>query len=103
MRAGTVGPVLTVVDGGRVVGVIGPLETMTDAAARRRLLPQYVGVRPESRGLGHGRALWRAAMHRGRRHGAVYQLVQTEVGVASDRLCAAEGLTPLGFVRQRDL
>ncbi|MGW6521347.1 GNAT family N-acetyltransferase [Streptomyces sp. NPDC054962] len=58
--------------------------------------------RPAHRGLGYGRALWRAAMHWGYRHGAAYQLLQTEVGGASDRLCAGEGLTSLGIVNQQD-
>ncbi|MEU0820361.1 GNAT family N-acetyltransferase [Streptomyces mirabilis] len=103
MRAGTVGPVLTVLDEGCVAGAIGPMETRTDAAGRARLLPQYFGVLPQYRGVGYGRALWRAAMHWGHQHGAAYQLLQTEVGGASDRLCAAEGLTSLGFVNQRDV
>lgn len=98
MRAGTVGPVLAVTDGGRVVGAIGPMETMTDSDGSTRLLPQYFGVLPEHRGHGHGRALWRAAMAWGAAHGADYQLLQTETGGASDRLCQAEGLRCLGFV-----
>lgn len=103
MRAGAVGPVLTVLDGPTVAGAIGPMETLGDAAGRARLLPQYFGVSPQYRGRGYGRALWRAAMHWGHQHGADYQLLQTEVGGASDRLCAAEGLTSLGFVSQRDV
>ncbi|MFE1754531.1 GNAT family N-acetyltransferase [Streptomyces anandii] len=55
--------------------------------------------RPVAGGL--GRLLWRAAMHWGQCHGADYQLLQTEVGGASDRLCRAEGLASLGFVRTR--
>ncbi|MFI1032368.1 GNAT family N-acetyltransferase [Streptomyces sp. NPDC020951] len=103
MRAGTVGPVLTVLDKGSVAGAIGPMETMTDPTGRARLLPQYFGVLPQYRGVGYGRALWRAAMHWGHQHSAAYQLLQTEVGGASDRLCASEGLTSLGFVNQRDV
>jgi hypothetical protein len=34
----------------------------------------------------------------GQTHGALYQLLQTEVGGASDTLCQAEGLQSLGFV-----
>ncbi|GAA2274189.1 hypothetical protein GCM10010415_46930 [Streptomyces atrovirens] len=101
MVDGAVGPVLLVVDDGAVAGAIGPMETMTDAAGRQRLLPQYFGVLPQYRGVGYGRALWRAAMRWGHEHGAAYQLLQTEVGGASDRLCAAEGLTSLGFVNQK--
>ncbi len=41
-------------------------------------------------------------MQWGHQHGAAYQLLQTEVGGASDRLCSAEGLTSLGFVHQVD-
>ncbi|MFJ5265906.1 GNAT family N-acetyltransferase [Streptomyces sp. NPDC088387] len=100
MQAGTVGPVLVVLQGGHVAGAIGPMETMGDAAGRARLLPQYFGVLPQYRGCGFGRALWRAAMHWGHQQGAAYQLLQTEVGGPSDRLCAAEGLTSLGFVNQ---
>ncbi|MEN8649611.1 GNAT family N-acetyltransferase [Streptomyces sp. 21So2-11] len=99
MQAGAVGPVLAVTDGGRVVGAIGPMETMTDSTGASRLLPQYFGVLPEHRGHGYGRTLWRAAMHWGTTHGAAYQLLQTETGGASDRLCQAEGLRSLGFVQ----
>jgi len=102
MQAGTVGPVLTVLHDGRVAGAIGPMETMADAIGAARLLPQYFGVLPQYRGHGYGRALWRAAMHWGHRHSAAYQLLQTEVGGASDRLCTTEGLTSLGFVHQKD-
>lgn len=98
MQAGAVGPVFAVAEDGRVVGAIGPMETMTDSAGATRLLPQYFGVLPEYRGHGHGRALWRAAMAWGSAHGADYQLLQTETGGASDRLCQAEGLRSLGFV-----
>ncbi|MFB9575453.1 GNAT family N-acetyltransferase [Streptomyces yanii] len=103
MQAGTVGPVLTVLHDGHVAGAIGPMETMTDPSGAARLLPQYFGVLPQHRGHGYGRALWRAAMHWGHQHGAAYQLLQTEVGGASDRLCATEGLTSLGFVNQKDV
>lgn len=98
MQADTVGPVLAVTEAERVVGAIGPMETMTDSVGRTRLLPQYFGVLPEHRGRGYGRALWRAAMAWGAAHGADYQLLQTEKGGASDRLCQAEGLRSLGFV-----
>ncbi|MFD7058484.1 GNAT family N-acetyltransferase [Streptomyces sp. NPDC059906] len=103
MQAGRVGHVLTVLHDGLVAGAIGPMETLADARGDARLLPQYFGVLPQHRGRGYGRALWRAAMHWGHRHGAVYQLLQTEVGGASDRLCRAEGLTSLGFVNHADV
>lgn len=98
MQAGQCGPVLTAVLEDRVVGAIGPMEIRTDAIGYRQLLPQYFAVLPEARGHGLGRRLWRAAMHWGQAHGAAYQLLQTEVGGASDRLCQAEGLASLGFV-----
>ncbi|MEU3372785.1 GNAT family N-acetyltransferase [Streptomyces sp. NPDC006660] len=97
-RIDSVGPVLTAVRDDRVVGAIGPMETMADPIGKARLLPQYFGVLPECRGLGLGRQLWRAAMHWGHANGADYQLLQTTAGGASDRLCQAEGLTDLGFV-----
>jgi GNAT superfamily N-acetyltransferase len=95
---GGTGPVLTCAQDGKVVGAIGPIESGPDSRGAARLLPQYFGVLPEYRGLGLGRALWRAAMHWGQAHGAAYQLLQTQVEGASDRLCRSEGLTDLGLV-----
>ncbi|MET9350883.1 GNAT family N-acetyltransferase [Streptomyces termitum] len=97
MQAGRCGPVLAAAVDGRVVGAIGPMEIQPDAVGRPQLLPQYFAVLPETRGQGLGRVLWRAAMHWGQTHGAAYQLLQTEVGGTSDRLCQAEGLASLGF------
>ncbi|NGO67636.1 GNAT family N-acetyltransferase [Streptomyces boncukensis] len=98
MDTEAVGPVLTAVDGERVAGAIGPMEVMRDPRGSARLLPQYFGVLPECRGKGYGRALWRAAMHWGQSNGAAYQLLQTELGGASDHLCRAESLSSLGYV-----
>ncbi|MFC8448943.1 GNAT family N-acetyltransferase [Kitasatospora sp. NPDC057223] len=98
MQAGGVGPVLVTETDGRISGAIGPMETMTDHQGRARLLPQYFGVLPDYRGRGYGRALWRAAMYWGNTNGAGYQLLQTEIGGASDILCRSEGLTDLGLV-----
>ncbi len=98
IREGGTGPVLTCLRDRKIVGAIGPMETMPDSRETARLLPQYFGILPEYRGLGLGRALWRAAMRWGQKHQAAYQLLQTEVGGASDRLCQSEGLTDLGLV-----
>ncbi|MFJ6786236.1 GNAT family N-acetyltransferase [Streptomyces angustmyceticus] len=97
MLTGRCGPVLATVVDGRVAGAIGPMEVRPDAIGRHQLMPQYFAVLPEARGQGLGRLLWQAAMHWGQSHGAAYQLLQTEVGGASDRLCKAEGLASLGF------
>ncbi len=98
-QAGDVGgPILAAVADQRVVGAIGPMEIMPDSTGVARLLPQYFGVLPEYRGRGYGRALWRAAMHWGQHNGAAYQLLQTEVGGASEQLYLSEGLATLGFV-----
>jgi GNAT superfamily N-acetyltransferase len=92
------GPVLTCNQDGKIVGAIGPMEIMPDSRGAARLLPQYFGVLPEYSGLGLGRSLWQAAMQWGQQHDAAYQLLQTEVDGASDRLCRSEGLTDLGLV-----
>ncbi|MEV6589397.1 GNAT family N-acetyltransferase [Streptomyces acidicola] len=97
MQAGRCGPVLAAAVEDRILGAIGPMEVRPDAIGRPQLVPQYFAVLPEARGRGLGRVLWRAAMHWGQSHGAAYQLLQTEVGGPSDRLCQAEGLTSLGF------
>jgi GNAT superfamily N-acetyltransferase len=93
-----IGPVLTCLRDKKIVGAIGPMEIMPDNRGTARLLPQYFGVLPEYRGLGLGRSLWRAAMYWGQQHKGAYQLLQTEVGGASDRLCRSEGLTDLGLI-----
>jgi hypothetical protein len=98
IRDGSTGPVLTVQRDNAIVGAIGPMEVMPDSRGAAQLLPQYFGVLPEYRGLSLGRLLWRAAMHWGQQHNAAYQLLQTQVGGASDRLCQSEGLTDLGLV-----
>jgi GNAT superfamily N-acetyltransferase len=95
---GGTGPLLTCQRDGKIAGAIGPMEIMADSRGSARLLPQYFGVLPEYRGLGLGRSLWRAAMGWGQQHRAAYQLLQTEVGGASDSLCRSEGLTDLGLV-----
>ncbi|GGZ17056.1 hypothetical protein GCM10010387_07120 [Streptomyces inusitatus] len=97
MQAGQCGPVLATAVEDRILGAIGPMEVRPDAIGCLQLMPQYFAVLPEARGQGLGRALWRSAMHWGQSHGAAYQLLQTEVGGPSDRLCQAEGLTSLGF------
>jgi GNAT superfamily N-acetyltransferase len=93
-----IGPVLTCQRDGQIVGAIGPMEIMPDSRGAARLLPQYFGVLPGYRGLGLGRALWRAATQWGRQHRAAYQLLRTQTDGASDRLCRSEGLTDLGLV-----
>ncbi|MFC9430082.1 GNAT family N-acetyltransferase [Streptomyces sp. NPDC056987] len=97
MQADRCGPVLAAAVENRIVGAIGPMDVRPDAIGCLQLLPQYFAVLPEARGQGLGRALWRAAMLWGQSHGAAYQLLQTEVGGPSDRLCQSEGLTSLGF------
>ncbi|MCM2416747.1 GNAT family N-acetyltransferase [Streptomyces sp. RKAG293] len=68
-RIHSVGPVLTAVRDGLVVGAIGPMETMPAPISKARM-PQHFGILPEYRGLGLGRLLWRAAMHWGSADGA---------------------------------
>ncbi len=97
MQAGRCGPVLAAAIEDRIVGAIGPMDVCPDAIGYPQLMPQYFAVLPETRGQGLGRVLWQAAMHWGQSHGAAYQLLQTQVGGASDRLCQSEGLTSLGF------
>lgn len=98
MQVGGIGPVLVATANSQAAGAIGPMDIRPDAIGQPQLMPQYFGVLPEHRGRGLGRALWRAAMRWGQDHGATYQLLQTEVGGASDTLCQAEGLKSLGFV-----
>ncbi|WP_037606013.1 GNAT family N-acetyltransferase [Streptacidiphilus rugosus] len=96
------GPILTIASGDRVIGAIGPMETMKDPVGKLRLLPLHFGVLPQLRGRGHGRHLWRAAMNWGEINGADYQLLLTEPGGAADSLCRSEGLDTLGYVHTAD-
>lgn len=78
--------------------------------ARRPQVRPFGGLRPLARFVLEAepgaqvrrQALWRAAIHWGYEHGAAYQILQTQVHGASDRLCAAEGLVSLGVVHQTD-
>ncbi|MCC3762609.1 GNAT family N-acetyltransferase [Glycomyces sp. TRM65418] len=92
------GPILTVRDLAQIVGAIGPMRILPDSLGVPRLLPQYFTVLPEHRGNGYGRSLWNAAMAWGHEHGAAYQLLQTEIGGASDRLCQSDGLASLSVL-----
>jgi GNAT superfamily N-acetyltransferase len=92
------GPTLVTVASGRIVGAIGPLSTLTDAAGVRFQPPHYFAVHPEHRGRGHGRVLWRAAMDWGARHGAVYKVLQAASGSPAEHLYLSEGLHTLGYL-----
>jgi GNAT superfamily N-acetyltransferase len=92
------GPTLVTVADGRIVGAIGPLSTLTDNAGVRFQPPQYFAVHPDHRGRGHGRALWRAAMDWGQRHGAVYKVLQAASGSPAEHLYLSEGLRTLGYL-----
>jgi len=92
------GPVLVAVNGERVVGAIGPIQTYPGPTGAPQLLPQYLAVLPGHRCGGHGRALWRAAQRWGHAAGAAYQLLQVAPGSAADELYHGEGAHPLGLV-----
>jgi GNAT superfamily N-acetyltransferase len=97
------GPVLVTVEDDRIVGAIGPLATMTDAAGVVTQPPQYFAVHPDYRGRGHGRALWRASMAWGKANGAQHKILQASAGTAAEGLYLSEGLATLGFTRTADL
>jgi GNAT superfamily N-acetyltransferase len=94
------GPVLVSVDEDRIVGAVGPLSVMTDAAGRRFVPPQYFAVHPAYRRRGHGRALWDAAMAWGSAIGAEYKVLQAQAGAPAERFYHAQGLSTLGFTCQ---
>ncbi|WP_309505974.1 hypothetical protein [Streptomyces pyxinicus] len=77
----------------------GPVRPVADwpAVVREAFDPFAEAMAGEARRQGLGRLLRWAAMHWGQSHGASYQLLQTEVGGPSDRLCRSEGLISLGF------
>lgn len=97
------GPILVAVDDRRIVGAVGPLGILLDAAGTRTQPPQYFAVHPDYRNRGHGRALWRAAMAWGAENGAEYKVLQAASGSASELLYMSEGLSTLGFVCSSDL
>jgi GNAT superfamily N-acetyltransferase len=97
------GPVLVSVDKDRIVGAVGPLSVMTDAAGRRFVPPQYFAVHPAYRRKGHGHALWHAAIAWGYAGGATYKVLQAQAGAPAERFYQAEGLVTLGFTCQREI
>lgn len=104
LKAGrTDGPILVAVDGQRIAGALGPLSTMIDATGTLTVPPQYFAVHPNYRQKGHGRALWQAATAWGHHSGATYKVLQAETGAPSERLYLSEGLSSLGFVREKTI
>lgn len=91
-------PIFVAIDGNEVVGAIGPMQTLPGPTETWQLLPQYFAVLPTHRQSGHGRALWRAAQHWGRRAGAAYQLLQTTPDSPAEALYRSEGARPIGLV-----
>lgn len=69
--------------GGKLLGMIGPLDVRCDAIGHKYLLPPYFGVHQGVRGKGAGRELWDAAMNYAADLGAEYVLVQAEDGAES--------------------
>ena len=96
------GPILVTVEDRCIVGAIGPLGILLDAAGTPTQPPQYFAVHPDYRHRGHGRALWRAAMAWGAEHGAEYKGLQAASGSAAELLYLSEGMSTLGFVCSKD-
>jgi hypothetical protein len=72
------------------------------AAAARVVWFCPPGAPPTTAGAGDVRVLLKTfGAAGGAANGAAYQLLQTEIGGASERLCLAEGLETLGFVFSR--
>ncbi len=92
------GPILVSINNRRIVGAIGPLSNLTDAAGVCFQTTPYFAVHPEHRGQGHGRALWRAAAAWAHRNGAVYRVLQAASGSPAEQLYLSEGLQTLGFL-----
>jgi GNAT superfamily N-acetyltransferase len=99
VRTGTVtGPILVAVDKDRIVGAVGPLSVMTDAAGQRTVPPQYFAVHPGYRRKGYGRALWQASMAWGRASDAAYKVLSAQTKSPAERFYETEGLATLGYV-----
>jgi GNAT superfamily N-acetyltransferase len=104
VQAGTVtGPVLVAVDKDRIVGAVGPLSVMTDAAGQPTMPPQYFAVHPGYRRKGYGRALWRASMSWGYASNAAYKVLNAQAGAPAERFYESEGLTTLGYVCTQEI
>ncbi|MGH3836367.1 MAG: GNAT family N-acetyltransferase [Pseudonocardiaceae bacterium] len=97
------GPILVTVEDRHIVGAIGPLGILLDAAGTRTQPPQYFAVHPDYRHRGHGRALWRAAIAWGAENGAEYKVLQAASGSAAELFYLSENMSTLGFVCSRDV
>jgi GNAT superfamily N-acetyltransferase len=104
LAAGTVtAPVLVSVEDGRIVGVAGPQNVMTDPIGQPFAPPQYFVVHPDCRRQGHGRALWHAAMAWGQARGAAFKVIECSAGRPAEQFYLSQGLTGLGYVCRQEI
>lgn len=104
LSAGTVtGPVLVSVEDGRIVGVAGPQNVMTDAIGQPFAPPQYFVVHPGFRRQGHGQALWQAAMAWGQARGTAFKVIECSVSRPAEQFYLSQGLAGIGYLCRHEI
>lgn|GEM_PF-1108529 len=77
----------------RIVGLIGPMDTLADHTGKRFLCPPYFAVSASYRRRGIGTTLWQKAMDYANKHNARYLLLQTESNTPADSFYQSVGCT----------
>lgn len=91
-----VSDLFVVVENSEILGMIGPMDTISDFWGKRQLIPPYFEVSRHARKKGVGTELWKAAMSWGFQKGAKYLLIQAEQGEAADYFYQNTGLLNCG-------
>ena len=91
-------PVIITRRANRIVGAIGPHQTLTDSRGVQRLLPCYFGVSASARRQGVGNELWHASRQWATTHGAAYSILQAELSSDAEHFYESIGLEKLGYV-----
>lgn len=91
------------VSNNKILGMIGPLDTLLDPWRIKQLIPPYFEVSQSARKMGIGTKLWNAAMNWGYENGAKYLLIQAEEGAASDFFYKKNSLIDCGVLQNIDI
>lgn len=92
----SISKIFVVADDARILGMIGPMNTLKDAWGKLQLMPPYFEVSKLARRKKIGSELWKAAINWGLEQDVEYLLIQAKENDASDYFYQKAGLLPCG-------